>query len=307
MKAVVLGGHGLVGRKLVESLICDGWEVTAPTSRELNLLRQDDVHRYFSKVDYNSVIFFLAAKVGGIKANMADPFRFLYNNSMIQNNVISSCINKGIKRLIFLGSSCIYPKDYPEQPLKEEYLLRGIPEPTNEGYALAKIVGLKLIEYANKQFGTNYSSLMPCNLVGWGNDFSDERSHVFSALIKKIVTAKDSKVDRLVMMGNGYARREFLNVADLVDCMKWSVDNLPSNTFYNCGVGYDISIRELAELIKKEVGYEGTFEWDETQPNGMMRKLLDSSKLYSLGWKPKVNLVDSIREEVNYYNLKVKI
>ncbi len=305
MKAIVLGGNGMVGKKLIPKLKQEGYEVLSPTRQELDLDNQYMVGEYFKSVDPTSVVFLLAAKVGGIKANMNDKYHFLLDNLTIQNNVVRACLGNGIKRLIFLGSSCIYPSDYPEQPLKEEYLMRSLPESTNEGYVLAKIAGLKLIEFANKQFGTHYSALMPCNLIGWGDHFDLENCHVLPALIKKISDAKDSGKDKLVMMGSGYVRREFLNTTDLVDCLIWSVDNLPSEGFYNCGTGYDITIRELADMVKKTVGYEGTFEWDENQPNGMMRKLMDSSKLNNLGWKPKISLADSIIEEVNYYNTEV--
>jgi len=300
---LVIGSHGFVGGALCNKIITStgNYDLISFNRNTCDLTNQDDFKRALKNIDKPDVVVLASAKVGGIKMNMANPYHFLVDNLMIQNNVIDICLKTDIEKFVFLGSSCIYPKDFPQQPLKEEYLLHGIPETTNEGYAIAKIAGLKMIEYINKQYNKKWISLQPCNLVGWGNNFEPDRSHVFSALIKKIIDAKNNNQDKLIMMGNGHARREFLNVKDLADCILWSIDNLPSDTFYNCGMGDDISIRELADMIKNKVDYRGSFIWDDTQPNGMMRKLLDSSKINALGWKPKITLEESLEEEINYY------
>lgn len=302
MKAIVLGSNGFVGKKLVERLLMGSdWDIYTPTSCQVDLRNQYDTHEFFKYVPKDSVVFFLAAKVGGIKANMADPYHFLFDNLSIQNNVVNACLNRGIERMIFLGSSCIYPKDYPEQPLKEEYLLRGIPEPTNEGYALAKIAGLKLIQYANKQFGMNYISLMPSNLYGPGDCFDSIKSHVLSATIKKVVDAKRNN-EPIKIWGTGKPRREFLYVDDLVDCMLWSVKNISkTETFLNVGSGEDISVLELTNKVCDIVDYHPEFIFDTTQPDGMMRKLMDSSKINNLGWKPKTSIDEGIKKTIEYY------
>jgi GDP-L-fucose synthase len=225
----------------------------------------------------------------------------------MQNNIIDACIRYNVKKVLFLGSSCIFPVNF-KQPLKEEYLMKGDLEPTNYGYALAKITGLKLCEYANKQFNTRFISLMPCNLYGENDCFDLEKSHVLSALINKIYNAKLNNLDVVEVWGTGNQRREFMYVTDLVDCMLWSMNNLEkTDTFLNVGVGEDITIRDLAGLIKDVVGYSGDFYFNIDMPDGMKQKLLDVSKINVLGWNYKTSLRDGIEKTVEWYVEQLKI
>lgn len=296
-KVLVTGSSGMVGKALVQKLKDLGYtRLFLPSSKELDLINQEDVNRYFKENDIEFV-FHLAARVGGIAANISSPAEFLYNNMMIESNVIESARKYNVEKLIFLGSSCIYPRDCP-QPMKEEYLLSGKLEPTNEAYALAKIAGLKMCEYYNKQYCTDFISLMPCNLYGPNDHFEEKASHVISALLLKFHNAKQNNLPSIDVWGTGKARREFLFVEDLIDAMihfisKYDAKDIPA--FVNTGYGKDISIKELAELIKKITGYKGEIMFNPEKPDGMPKKLLDSSKAEELGWRAKTELEEGLK------------
>ena len=309
-KRIYIAGHrGLVGSAIVRRLQADGYEnLITRTHQALDLTQQSAVQTFFQteKPDY---VILAAAKVGGILANNSYPADFIYQNLMIEANIIHAAFQNNIKNLLFLGSSCIYPK-FAEQPMKEESLLTGILESTNEPYAIAKIAGIKLCESYNRQFGTNYRSVMPTNLYGIGDNFDLNNSHVLPALLRKCHEAKCQKKKTLEVWGTGTPRREFLNVDDLADACLF-VMNL-SNEIYqtqtqpmlshlNIGVGEDISIRELAELITRVVGFEGELVFDISKPDGTPRKLLDVSRLKNLGWQAKISLEEGIRNTYSWY------
>ena len=293
----------MVGLSLVDKMRAVGFSnLLVPSSQELNLTRQKIVEEYFcgNKIDY---VFHLAGKVGGIAANMASPAEFLFNNLLMAANITEAARKSNIKKLLFLGSSCIYPRECP-QPMKEEYLLAGKPEPTNEGYALAKITGLKLCEFYNKQYGTNFISLMPCNLYGPNDHFGRESSHVMPALIARFVTARNEGRESLEVWGTGKPKREFLYVDDLSDAMlffmnKYNANDLPA--FVNIGSGADISIKDLTFLIKDNVGYKGEIKFDPSKPDGMPIKLLDTEKGTRLGWKAHTSLKEGIKKTISWY------
>ena len=306
-KIYITGHKGMVGSALLQKLNILGYSNILVKSRtELDLRDQSQVKKIFEseKPEY---VFIIAAKVGGISANMKYPAEYLYDNLMIQNNLIHHSHIFDVKKIIFLGSSCIYPKDSP-QPMKEEYLLTGPLEPTNEGYAIAKISGLKLLEFYHKQYGTSYLSLMPSNLYGPGDSFDPSHSHVLSATVKKFVDAIMENKEEVVMWGSGIACREFLNVNDLVDIMFNLLDkNITIENFINVGPGEDISIKELAELVASLTGYKGKILWDTTKPNGMLKKCMEVSKMKSLGLIPKISLEDGIKQMiVDYKNIVLK-
>jgi GDP-L-fucose synthase len=302
-KVLITGASGMVGISLVNVLQKKGYKnLLTPSAKELNLKNQKDVDIYFkkNKIDY---VFHLAAKVGGIATNIASPGEFMYDNLIMECNIIESSKNNGIRKLLFLGSSCIYPKN-SKQPMKEEYLLDGKLEPTNEGYALAKIAGLKLCEYYNKQYGTNFISLMPCNIYGVNDHFNLKNSHVISALITKFHNAKKNKLPFVEVWGTGNARREFLYVEDIANAMvyfmeKYNAKDLPS--FINIGVGEDISIKDLSNLIKETVGYRGDIKFNTSKPDGMKKKLLDISLAKKFGWKNKIDLKNGLKLTYNWY------
>jgi GDP-L-fucose synthase len=302
-KVLITGARGMVGKSLVKRLEKEGQNyLLLPTSEELDLRNQKEVEDYFnlSKPEY---VFHLAAKVGGISANINAPAEFLYDNLMIETNVIESARKNDVKKLLFLGSSCIYPRNCP-QPMKEEYLLSGKLEPTNEGYALAKICGLKLCEYYNKQHGTNFINLMPPNIYGINDHFNSEKSHVISSLITKFCNAKDERSKSVEIWGTGISRREFLFVDDVADAMVYFMKNYSAQevgSFVNIGSGRDISIKDLAFLIKDLVGYNGGLEFDPSKPDGMPKKLLDNSKATNLGWKAKTSLEEGLRKTIEWY------
>lgn len=298
----VTGHTGLVGSNLIQRLKKEGYiNIVCLESKKLDLRCKEEVFNIFNKVK-PEYVFNCAGKVGGIGANINNQIDFFLENIRIQNNVIESCLRTNVKKCIILGSSCVFPKDY-KQPLKEEYLMNGPLEPTNEAYALAKICGLKLAEYANALGKTKFISLMPCNLYGAEEKVDEKKSHVLISLIKKVCDAKKNNKDHIVVWGNGKAKREFLYVEDLVDCMLWSIENLESlSSFYNVGTGEDISIRRLAKLIMKVVDYPCKIVYDRNKPNGMMRKCLDVSKLKNLGWKAKTSLEEGIKKTVQYYD-----
>ncbi len=300
-KKLYLAGHrGLVGSAIHRRLQKSGHDsLLTRTHKELDLLDQKKVRSFFEK-EKPAYVILAAAKVGGIKANMGAPADFLYQNLQIQNNVIWAAHECGVEKLLFLGSSCVYPRESP-QPMKEEYLLEGRPEPTNEGYALAKIAGLKLCETIYTQYGKKFISCMPPNIYGEGDHFDLESSHVISALIRRMHEAKEIKAPDVSIWGDGTARREFLYVEDLADAALFLMENYDKKEFINVGVGVDVSIKELAEMIKKVVGYEGTLSFDSSKPNGMPQKLLDVSRVTSLGWKYSTSLSEGLRRTYEYY------
>ncbi len=302
-KIMITGSNGMVGKCLINNLRNLGYtNLYTPTSKELNLKQQFDVEQYFliNKFDY---VFHLAAKVGGIQANIKSPATFLYDNLMIESNVIEAARKYSVKKLLFLGSSCIYPKDCT-QPMKEEYLLTGKPEPTNEGYAIAKIVGLKLCEYYNKEYNTNFISLMPCNIYGFNDHFETEKSHVISALITKFHNAKINQDASVEVWGTGNARREFIFVEDVANAAIYFMNNYNYNdllTFLNIGIGSDVSIKELAETIKKVTNYKGEIIFNTEKPEGMARKVMDVSKAASFGWKADTQLTEGLKKTYEWY------
>ena len=260
---------------------------------DADLRMQPEVNIVFDhKYDY---VFVCAAKVGGILANSLNPVNFLYDNTMIAMNVLATAHRSGVQNLMFLGSSCIYPQLAP-QPIKEEHLLTGLLEPTNEAYAIAKIAGLKLCEAFNKQYGRNYVAVMPTNLYGIGDKYSLQDSHVLPALIHKAHIAKEEKALGITVWGSGNPRREFMYVDDMADACVFLMESGYKDGLINIGVGEDVSIKEVAELVCKIVKFEGELEFDASKPDGTPRKLLDISKLKALGWKPKTSLADGINE-----------
>ncbi len=300
-KIYVAGHRGLVGSAIVRALITQGFtNLITRTSKELDLTNQVAVSEFFAaeKPEY---VFLAAAKVGGIMANKNYPAEFIYQNLQIQNNVIENAHKNDVKKLLFLGSSCIYPKMAP-QPIKEEYLLSGPLEPSNDAYALAKIAGIKMCQSYNTQYGTNYISVMPTNLYGENDNFDLETSHVLPALIRRFDEAKTNNLPSVTLWGSGTPMREFLYVDDLADaCVHLMLTYDHSNEIVNIGTGEDVTIKELAETIAATVGYTGTLEWDTTKPDGTPRKLLDVSKLHSLGFKHQVSLEDGIRKTYEWY------
>ena len=299
-KILITGATGMVGKAFVSHLENIGYtNILTVGSKVLDLRNSVETFGWF-KINRPEFVFHLAAKVGGIKANMSDPSGFLNDNLLINLNVLNAAKKNGVKKLLFLGSSCIYPRLCP-QPMKEEYLLDGKLEPTNEGYALSKVVGLKLCEYYYRQYNCDFISIMPPNLFGIGDDFSTDNSHVISAMIRKFHKAKLNNEKYVEVWGTGNAKREFLYIDDLVDVMVFVMNNYSSAKFINTGSGKDISISELALLIKKIVGFEGQIIFDNTKSDGMPRKLLDSSKIIDLGWEPKITLEKGINKVYKWY------
>ena len=288
-KIYVAGHNGMVGSAIVRALEKKGHNnLILKSHAELDLTVQQDVQNFFNE-EKPDVVFLAAAKVGGIAANIANPVSFLMDNIIIQHNVIKSAFDVGVEKLIFLGSSCIYPTK-AQQPLKEEYLLTGPLEPTNEGYALSKIVGLKACEYYNKQFGTNYIGVMPPNLYGINDNFDLKTAHVVASLIKKMHIAKVNDEPQVEIWGSGNQYRELMFVDDMADATLYAADNYDGDSFINIGVGVDYTIRELSETIQRVVGYEGELFFDTSKPDGMFRKVLDVSNFNNLGWKSKISL-----------------
>jgi len=257
-------------------------------------MRQDEVEQFFDQ-EQPEYVFLAAAKVGGILANSTYPADFIYNNLVIQTNVIHASYLFNVKKLLFLGSSCIYPKDCP-QPMKEEYLLSGYLEPTNEPYAIAKIAGIKMCQYYNRQYDTHFISVMPTNLYGPNDNFDLETSHVLPALIKKFHEAKAKDRKEVEVWGTGKPRREFLHVDDLSDACVYLMNHYDESDFINIGTGKDSSIRELAEIVAKVVGFEENLRFDKSKPDGTPQKLLDVSRLKCLGWSPRISLKDGIKQ-----------
>lgn len=294
-KIYVAGHRGLVGSAIVRALQAQGYNnIITKTHKELDLIDQKAVAEFF-KTEKPEYVFQAAAKVGGILANSRYKAEFIYQNLQIQNNIIHNSYLNGVKKLLFLGSSCIYPKLCP-QPIKEEYLLSGYLEETNDAYAIAKITGLMMCRSYNAQYGTNYISAMPTNLYGINDNFNPETSHVLPALIRKFHEAKVSGAPTVTVWGTGKVLREFLFVDDLADALVFMMNNYNDNIHANVGTGEDISIAQLADIVKKVIGYEGQIVYDSSKPDGTPRKLLDMSKLHGMGWKAKTSLEDGIRQ-----------
>lgn len=306
-KIYVAGHRGLVGSAIVRRLKNEGYEnLVVRTSKELDLRDKDQVDQFFEseKPEY---IFLAAAKVGGIVANNEYPADFIRDNLLIQTNIIDAAYRNGVEKLLFLGSTCIYPK-FAQQPLKEEYLLTGELEPTNEPYAIAKIAGIKMCESYNRQYGTKYISVMPTNLYGPNDNFDLHTSHVLPALIRKFHEAKEANIPNVEVWGTGSPKREFLYSDDLADACVYLMNNYEGNEIVNVGVGDDISIKELAQKVKEVVGYEGEIKFDTSKPDGTPRKLVDVTKLNSLGWKASTSLENGLEKAYQWFldNVTVK-
>lgn len=305
-KIFVTGHEVMAGSALLRRLNEDGF--TNPvirTSSELDLANQKMVFDFFvdEKPDY---VFLAGAKVGGILANSRYPAEFIYDNIQSQTNVIHSAWKCGVKKLLFLASSCIYPKDCP-QPMKEEYLMSGKLEPTSEPYAIAKIAGIKMCQSYNSQYGTSYISVVPADLYGPNDDFDPETSHVLPALIRKMHGAKVHNEPQVVVWGTGTPRRECLYVDDLADACIFLMNNYNESEMINIGSGEDLSIKKLALLIRDVIGFKGGVVFDESKPDGAPRKLLDISKIRKLGWSPKISFEKGIRQTYQWYRSQVKI
>jgi len=299
-KIFVAGYRGLVGSALMRRLEGEGFNNLPKRDRsQLDLGDEHAVRSFFAK-ERPAIVIFAAAKVGGIKANNAFPVEFLLDNLRIQNNIIHSAYETGVRKLLFLGSSCIYPKFAP-QPIPETALLGGPLEPTNEAYAIAKIAGIKLCQAYAREYGANFISAMPTNLYGPNDNFDLETSHVLAALLRKAHEAKTRKARELAVWGSGTPRREFLHVDDLASACLFLLEKYDSPEIINVGCGEDISIRELAELICAVVGFEGQLAWDDTKPDGTPRKLLDVTKLQNLGWRPTIPLRDGIAQTYEWF------
>ncbi len=293
-KIYVAGHRGMVGSAIVRELERQGYhKILTRTHRELDLTRQEAVEAFFAQ-EKPEYVFLAAARVGGIEANQSALADFMYDNMTLEMNVIHAAFVNGVKKLEFLGSSCIYPKLAP-QPMKEECLLTGSLEPTNEAYALAKISGLKYCEYLNRQYGTDYISVMPTNLYGPNDNYHPTHSHVLPALIRRFHEAKEQGLSEVTCWGDGSPLREFLYVDDLANLCVFLMNNYSGNETVNAGTGKELTIKELTELVARVVGYTGEIRWDPSMPNGTPRKLLDVSKAAGLGWHYKTELEDGIR------------
>ena len=304
-KIFVAGHKGMVGSAVVRSLQKAGYENLVMKSRaELDLTNQEETKKFIreEKID---VIIDAAAKVGGILANDTYPYDFIMQNMVIQNSLIQAAVENRVKKFIFLGSSCIYPKMAP-QPLKEEYLLTGPLEPTNEWYAIAKISGIMACRAARKQMGLNAVSLMPTNLYGFNDNFDLHESHVLPAMIRKFHEAKITNSD-VTLWGSGSPYREFLHVDDMASATLFALENDLKDDLYNVGFGADLTIKELAELVQRIVGHQGNIIWDTTKPDGTPKKLMDSSKLRNLGWQPEIKLEDGIRMTYDWFMKEISL
>lgn len=303
-KIYVAGHNGLVGSAIVRNLLQNGYKnIIYKSSKELDLRNQSAVNLFFEneKPDY---VFLAAAKVGGILANNSFPAEFIYDNLMIESNIINAAYLNNVKKLLFLGSSCIYPKK-AQQPIREEYLLTGPLEPTNEAYALAKISGIALCKFYRRQYGCDFISAMPTNLYGINDNFDLNSSHVLPALIRKFHEAKMESKNEVVIWGTGAPLREFLFVDDLADALLVLMKKYSDEMHINVGTGEDISIADLAQTIKTVVGFNGNIVYDKSKPDGTPRKLLDVSRINALGWKHKTSLVDGIEKVYSWYKKSI--
>jgi len=310
-KIFIAGSKGLVGSALVRRLQAENFtNLLTPEINKLDLGNQQAVEAFFAQ-EKPEYVFLAAAKVGGIHANNTYPAEFIYQNLTIQNNVIHQAYVHGVTRLLFLGSSCIYPKQAP-QPMREEHLLTGLLEPTNEPYAIAKIAGIKMCESYNRQYGTSFVAVMPTNLYGPGDNFHPENSHVLPALIRRFHEAREMSLSEVVVWGSGTPMREFLFVDDMADGSVYVMNldqeilethllNYPEPCFVNLGTGVDVTIRELAETIKEVVGYQGQLRFDPSKPDGAMRKLQDVSRMKALGWQAQVRLRSGIEKTYRWF------
>jgi GDP-L-fucose synthase len=305
-KIYIAGHNGMTGSAILRKFKSEGFEnLIMADKAELNFLNQTSTLEYFLK-NKPEIVIISAAKVGGIKANMDFPAQFIYENLTIQNNLIHSAFLSGTKKIVFLGSSCIYPRNCP-QPMKEEYLLTGPLEPTNEAYAVAKIAGIKLAENYNQQYGLEILLAMPCNLYGTNDNFDPDNSHVLSALVRRFVNAVDNNLDEVDIWGTGSAKREFMHVDDFAEAIYFLLNNYSSPKIINIGWGKEISIKELAELIAEKSNFKGRLNWDSTKPDGMPLKRMDVSKLNELGFTPGISLKEGIEKTImEYKELKSK-
>jgi len=305
MKIYVAGHRGLVGSAIIRAVEAEGEHIWIGRTRsELDLLDRKAVFEFVSSEKPDAIVI-AAAKVGGIHANNTYPVQFLSENIQIETNLMDAAHAAGIEKLLFLGSSCVYPK-LAQQPIKEEYLLTGELENTNEAYAIAKISGLKLVQAYRKQYGLKWVSAMPTNMYGPGDNFDLENSHVLPALIRKFDDAKNSGAPTVTLWGSGSPRREFLHADDLGRACVYLLKNYNADVAINVGVGEDVSIKELAELIKETVGFCGSIEWDSSRPDGTPRKLLDVSRISQLGWKSQISLKDGIASTYEWYKTNHK-
>ena len=299
-KVYVAGNTGLVGSAIVRMLHMKGYtNILSSPSSHWDLRRQEDVERFF-RINEPEYVYLAAAKVGGIGANKDYPGHFIYDNLMIQSDIIHAARKFGVKKLLFLGSSCIYPK-MCEQPIKEEYLMTGPLEPTNDAYAIAKIAGIKMCQAYRTQYGFNAISLMPTNLYGPNDNFDLNGAHALPALINRLDKSKNSNQSEVFLWGDGSARREFLHVDDLAEACFVCMRDYNTSDIINVGTGEDVTIKELATIIANVVGYTGEFKWDTSKPNGTPRKLLNVDKIKALGWEPKIELKDGIERTYRWY------
>lgn len=296
----VAGHRGLAGSALVRALRARGArKIVAATHAELDLRDMPAVRAFFER-ERPAYVYLAAARVGGIEANRTQPYEFLRDNLRIQDTVLTCAWEYGVRKTLFLGSSCIYPRECP-QPMKEEYLLTGPLEPTNEGYALAKIAGLRMAQYLQRQYGVACVCAMPCNLYGPGDTFDLQRAHVISALVKRFVDATAAGAGEVVLWGSGAARREFLHVDDMAEACLLLMERYTSAEVINVGSGTDVSIQELAELIQRLTGYRGRVVWDRSRPDGMPRKCLDISRIRALGFEPRIALEEGVARLIEEY------
>ena len=299
--SIFIAGHnGMVGSAILRILKRNGYSNLITSSRSTtDLTIERDVENFFNS-NRPEIVILAAAKVGGINANVKEPAQFLLNNLKIQNNIIDASQTNGVKKIVFLGSSCIYPKE-TTQPISEKQLMQGPLEPTNEGYALAKICGIKLLEYYYRQYGLKSISLMPCNLYGTNDHFDLEKAHVLSSLVRRFTDAVTQKKDEVVLWGTGVAKREFLHVEDCARAVLFFMEYDTDFEIINVGTGKDISIKELAQKIADKTGFNGIINWDSTKPDGMLRKCLDISYANSLGFSPQVSLDEGISRTISEY------
>jgi GDP-L-fucose synthase len=304
-KIYVAGHRGLVGSALLRKLEAEGYEnLLVRTSAELDLRRQEQVEKFFEQ-EQPEIVFLAAAKVGGILANCTYPGQFIYENLAIQSNILECARTHGVKKLLFLGSSCIYPRDCP-QPIREEYLLTGPLEKTNEAYALAKIAGIKTCQAYRAQYGCNFISVMPTNLYGPNDKYDLQNSHVLPALIRKFHEAKVNGKPFVTLWGTGLPRREFLHVDDLADACVFLMNRYNEGEIINIGTGEDLPIRDLAEIVKRIIGFEGEIRWDSTKPDGTFRKMLWVERLHQVGWHHRIGLEEGITMTYRSYLEKTR-
>lgn len=300
MRVIITGGSGMVGSNLREALSSLGIKSISPNQKGLDLTKQDEVSNFFTKHKPNAVIH-CAGLVGGIHANIARPYDFAMQNMSMGSNIVNSCLENGVEKLINLGSSCMYPRD-GHNPLKEESLLSGPLEPTNEGYAVAKIAVSRLCKYSNSQFGTDFKTLIPCNLYGKYDDFDLEKAHLIPGVIHRMHLHKNSGKESITIWGDGSARREFMYASDLADFICFALskyNSVPEEI--NVGLGFDFTVKEYYQMIAEEIGYSGKFEFDLSKPTGMKQKLVDVSKQNSLGWSPPTDTREAIRKTYRHF------